>query len=70
MTNKSKRGGLRTPSGGRPPKPAGEKYQPFPLKLPPHQIEWLRQHKAQTGQAMGAFIVEAIERAMQDADTS
>ena len=49
---------------GRPPKPKGEKYKRFPLKLPPAQIAWLRQRKAQTGIAMGAQIQEMIRREM------
>lgn len=55
--SKPKRGGLRNPAGGRPKKPEGEKYRRYPLKLPPHQIEWLA---ANTDNRNG-FIVEAIQ---------
>lgn len=51
-----KRGGLRNPPGGRPRKPAGEKYQQCPLKLPPDLIEWLEQNTTNRN----GFIVEAI----------
>jgi len=35
MINKSKRGGLRTPPGGRPPLPEGEKRPKHSLTLAP-----------------------------------
>lgn len=60
MPDKSKRGGLREPKGGRPPKPS-EKYVDIHLKVPPHQAEWLRKNRADTGQAINRFIIEAID---------
>lgn len=56
MSKKRQRGGLRNPPGGRPRKPAREKYQQYPLKLPPDLIEWLEQNTTNRN----GFIVEAI----------
>lgn len=58
---KSKRGGLRNPPGGRPRKPTGEKYQQYPLKLPPDLIEWLEQNTTNRN----GFIVEAIREKIE-----
>jgi hypothetical protein len=41
---------------GRKPKPKEEKYQQYPLKLPPDLIEWLEQNTTNRN----GFIVEAI----------
>jgi len=56
MPKQTKRGGLRNPKGGRPPKPASEKYKAVSLKLPPDLIEWL----AENTDNRNGFIVEAI----------
>jgi len=56
MKARSKRGGLRNPPGGRPPKPKTEKYQQVPLKLPPDLIKWLAENTTNRN----GFIVEAI----------
>lgn len=61
MNKQSKRGGLREPAGGRPPKPVEEKYQQYPLKLPPDLIEWLDANI----ENKNGFIVEAIRAAIQ-----
>lgn len=53
-----------TPQRGRPPLPADEKFRQFSLKLPPHQIAWLRQRRAETGVPMGRQIQELIRREM------
>jgi hypothetical protein len=63
MGEKSKRGGLRNPPGGRPPKPASEKYKKYPLALPPDMIEWLNAN-LEHGQRNG-FIVEAVRVAIE-----
>lgn len=65
MPNQTKRGGLREPKGGRPPKPL-EKYVDIHLKVPPHQAEWLKQNRERTGKAVNAFIVEAIEQMIKE----
>jgi len=57
---KSKRGGLRNPPGGRPPKPAAEKYVSITLKLPPDALEWL----AANIDNRNGFIVEAVRVAI------
>lgn len=59
MPNPTKRGGLREPKGGRPPKPA-EKYVSLHLKLPPYLAEWLKENRSSTGQPVNRFIIEAI----------
>lgn len=59
MTNPTKRGGLREPKGGRPPKPS-EKYVSLHIKVPPHLANWLRENRADTGQAINRYIIEAI----------
>lgn len=58
--NPTKRGGLREPKGGRPPKPLEEKYQQYPLKLPPDLIEWLEANV----ENKNGFIVVAIRTAI------
>lgn len=63
MPNQTKRGGHRTPPGGRPPKPASEKYKKYPLAFPPDIIEWLNAN-LERGQRNG-FIVEAVRVAIQ-----
>ncbi len=50
------------PSGGRPPKPASEKYQQYPLKLPPKIIKWL----ARKIENKNGFIVAAILEAIKE----
>lgn len=57
MPNPTKRGGLRNPPGGRPPKPASELYQKVPLKLPPDLIAWLAENTTNRN----GFIVEAVK---------
>jgi hypothetical protein len=61
--DKSKRGGLRNPPGGRPPKPASEKYKKYPTAFPPDIIEWLNAN-LERGHRNG-FIVEAVRVAIQ-----
>ena len=57
MSNKlTKLGGLRNPPGGRPRKPDSEKYQQYPLKLPPDLIKWL----AVNVNNKNGFIVQAV----------
>lgn len=65
MPNPTKRGGLREPKGGRPPKPS-EKYVDIHLKVPPYQAEWLKLNRERTGKAVNAFIVEAIEQKIKE----
>jgi len=59
MTQKSNRGGLRNPPGGRPPKP--DKYKAISLKLPPDLIEWLNAHTVNRN----GFIVEAVREKIE-----
>lgn len=59
--DKKKRGGLRNPPGGRPPKGEEEKYRQYPLKLPPDVIEWLEANV----ENKNGFIVEAVRVAIQ-----
>ena len=53
-----------TPQRGRPPLPADEKFRQFSLKLPPHQIAWLRRRRTETGVPMGTQIQEMIAQVM------
>ena len=61
---KSQHGGPRKGAGRKPKGPT--KYQKFPLVLPPHQIEFLRNYKASTGLSMASFVVEALDKAIKD----
>jgi hypothetical protein len=63
---KQGRGGLRSPAGGRPPKPPEEKYIQICLKLPPSQIEWLKENVDNRN----GFIVQAIQEAIYRIETS
>ena len=61
---KGTHGGARPGSG---PKPRPERrYISIHLKVPPHQAEWLKQHREKTGQAVNSFIVEAIEQRIKE----
>jgi len=54
------RGGKRTPPGGRPPIPPGERKVKLAVSLPPDVAEWVRQ-KANTSK----YIAELIRREMK-----
>lgn len=59
------RGGQRK-GAGRPPNPQATK-QPFPVKLPPEVIEWLRtRKKANPGFSMGGWIGATLRDAIHD----
>jgi hypothetical protein len=65
MTNKSNRGGLRNPPGGRPKKPPEEVLVSTSIRLPQDLVDWLR---ANTENRNG-FIIEAIREKIKN-DTS
>lgn len=55
MTQKSNRGGLRNPPGGRPKKPEGAMVSTS-IRLPSDLIEWLKQNTTNRNE----WIIEAI----------
>ena len=57
--NNPKRGGLRNPPGGRPPK-TGEKLVPYATRLLPEQVEFLK-----TLPNAAEWLREAIEEKRQ-----
>lgn len=56
MPDKSNRGGLREPAGGRPPKPVGEKYRRRLISLPPETDDRLIQWSIDTDNDISALI--------------
>lgn len=56
MTNPTKRGGLREPKGGRPPKPLEEKYRHRNITLPPATDDRLIKWSIDTGADISALI--------------
>lgn len=55
MTDTTNQHGGPRKGAGRPPKPNDQRYQQYPLKLPPDIVKWLKGISNRNG-----FIVEAI----------
>jgi hypothetical protein len=63
MTQKSNRGGLRNPPGGRPKKPPQEVLVLTSIRLPLDILEWFNTHIDNRNK----FIVEAIREKIEKA---
>ena len=62
MLKQSKRGGLRNPPGGRPPKSKSEMFKRVFITLPPDLLTWL---DVQPGKSRSHKVQELIRERMK-----
>ena len=62
MSQTKSHGGTRKGAGR---KPSPNAYTPYPTRLPPHLLAWMRHNRKTDGTPVNQFIVQAIQEKIE-----